>query len=37
MGVYRVYILTNPLGERYVGLSQNVLLGLEQHNSGLSK
>jgi putative endonuclease len=37
MGIYRVYILTNPLGKRYIGLSENVLVRLDQHNSGLSK
>ncbi|MFZ0434597.1 MAG: GIY-YIG nuclease family protein [Chthoniobacterales bacterium] len=37
MEIYRVYILTNPHGKRYIGVSENVLLRLDQHNSGLSK
>jgi putative endonuclease len=37
MEVYRVYILNNPLGKRYIGLTENVQLRLEQHNNGQSK
>ncbi|HEY8994289.1 MAG TPA: GIY-YIG nuclease family protein [Lacunisphaera sp.] len=35
--MYRVYILRNPSGRYYIGLSANVPLRLEQHNEGISK
>jgi predicted GIY-YIG superfamily endonuclease len=35
--MYQVYLITNPDGRRYIGLSENVSLRLAQHNSGLSK
>ena len=34
---YSVYVLTNPFGRRYIGLSANVSLRLSQHNAGLSR
>jgi putative endonuclease len=34
---YRVYVLQNPKGRRYVGLSENPQQRLHQHNSGMSK
>jgi putative endonuclease len=34
---YQVYVLQNPAGKFYVGLSENVALRLAQHNSGISK
>ena len=35
--MYQVYILINPDGKRYIGLSENVITRLGQHNAGLSK
>ena len=35
--MYQVYILINPDGKRYIGLSENVIIRLGQHNAGLSK
>jgi len=32
-----VYVIENPDGKRYVGLSEDVPLRLRQHNDGLSK
>jgi len=37
MTQYQVYVLRNPSGRFYIGLSENVLLRLEQHNTGLSR
>ncbi len=37
MTQYQVYVLRNPSGIFYTGLSENVGLRLEQHNSGLSR
>ena len=34
---YRVYVIVNPLGRRYIGLSENPLFRLEQHNAGVSR
>ena len=34
---YRVYILRNPQNRHYIGLSEDVSVRLEQHNSGGSK
>jgi putative endonuclease len=34
---YQVYVLINPTGRRYVGLSEDVARRLEQHNAGGSK
>ena len=34
---YRVYVLRNPLGKSYVGLSDDVPRRLEQHNRGESR
>ncbi len=34
---YRVYILINPSGRRYIGLSGEVAHRLSQHNDGVSK
>ena len=33
---YRVYVLQNPKGYFYIGFSENVILRLQQHNSGLT-
>ena len=35
--VYQVYVITNPAGKFYIGLSENVSKRLEQHNQGISK
>ena len=32
----RVYVLRNPAGRLYIGVSEDVLRRLEQHNSGMS-
>jgi predicted GIY-YIG superfamily endonuclease len=34
---YYVYVLTNPDGKAYIGLSEKVALRLDQHNNGGSK
>jgi putative endonuclease len=34
---YRVYIIKNPAGKFYIGLSENVSERLAQHNAGTSK
>jgi len=34
---YQVYVLGNPTGRRYIGLSENIMHRLVQHNSGESK
>jgi predicted GIY-YIG superfamily endonuclease len=34
---YRVYILRNPAGRLYIGLSEDVGVRVSQHNSGISK
>jgi putative endonuclease len=34
---YWVYVLRNPVGKSYIGLTDDVILRLEQHNSGVSK
>ena len=34
---YRVYVLQNSFGKRYIGLSADPLLRLEQHNRGVSR
>ena len=36
-GVHRVYVLQNPKGRRYIGLSEDPQQRLHQHNSGMSK
>jgi len=33
---YQVYVLQNPSGKFYIGLSENVQLRRQQHNSGRS-
>ena len=33
---YYVYVLRNPSSKLYVGLTENVLHRLDQHNSGVS-
>ena len=35
--LYRVYVLRNAEGRRYIGVSSNVTVRLDQHNQGLSK
>ena len=37
MADYRVYVLQNEQGQRYIGLSENPRLRLQQHNAGLSR
>jgi putative endonuclease len=37
MKSYRVYLIENPNGRRYIGLSENVIERLEGHNNGISK
>ncbi|MEO0509349.1 MAG: GIY-YIG nuclease family protein [Verrucomicrobiota bacterium] len=34
---YKVYVLENPNGKRYIGLSADVVERLHQHNNGESK
>jgi predicted GIY-YIG superfamily endonuclease len=34
---YSVYVIENPIGRRYIGLSEDVAVRLEQHNAGVSK
>ena len=34
---YQVYLLRNAEGKNYIGLSENVAIRLEGHNSGKSK
>jgi predicted GIY-YIG superfamily endonuclease len=34
---YRVYVIENDTGRRYIGLSEDVVKRLSDHNSGLSK
>ena len=35
--IYRVYVLENSDKKRYIGLSENVAIRLEQHNNGDSR
>jgi predicted GIY-YIG superfamily endonuclease len=35
--IYQVYVLQNPNGKFYIGLSENVAVRLQQHNRGVSK
>jgi putative endonuclease len=37
VATYRVYVLHNQEGQRYIGLSENPPLRLQQHNADLSK
>jgi putative endonuclease len=34
---YKVYVIENPSGKLYVGLSEDVSTRLQQHNEGISK
>ncbi|MFM7099917.1 MAG: GIY-YIG nuclease family protein [Verrucomicrobiota bacterium] len=34
---YRVYVLRNPEGRRYIGITDDVERRLTQHNQGVSK
>ncbi|MES1168151.1 MAG: GIY-YIG nuclease family protein, partial [Oleiharenicola lentus] len=34
---YQVYVLRNPNGRLYIGVTENVAARLEQHNAGESK
>lgn len=34
---YRVYLIVNDAGRRYIGISENVTKRLADHNAGLSK
>jgi len=34
---YRVYVLENTTGRRYIGISDNPSRRLEQHNAGISR
>jgi len=36
-GAYRVYVLQNPEGKFYVGVSRDVRRRLQQHNTGQSR
>ncbi|MEM6821733.1 MAG: GIY-YIG nuclease family protein [Verrucomicrobiota bacterium] len=37
MTLYRVYVIENHKGKRYIGLSENVEQRLEDHNKGRSR
>jgi putative endonuclease len=34
---YKVYVIENPSGKLYIGLSEDVSTRLQQHNEGISK
>jgi putative endonuclease len=34
---YQVYVIRNDAGRFYIGLSENVTVRLQQHNSGISQ
>lgn len=34
---HQVYVIENPTGKRYIGLSEDVPFRLRQHNEGISK
>jgi len=34
---YRVYVLQNPTGKRYIGFSEDVPLRVRQHNAELTR
>ena len=34
---YQVYVIQNPAGKLYIGLSEDVSIRLQQHNDGISK
>ena len=34
---YQVYVIENVEGRKYIGLSENVQIRLNQHNAGVSK
>ncbi len=34
---YQVYVIENPAGKLYIGLSENIALRVEQHNVGVSR
>ena len=35
--MYQVYVLNNTAGQKYIGLSNNPVTRLLQHNSGISR
>jgi putative endonuclease len=35
--LYQVYILRNPAGRLYIGVTEDVSVRLKQHNAGMSK
>jgi len=35
--LYQIYVLRNPKGQLYIGISENVSNRLQQHNQGASK
>ena len=37
LAIYQVYVLRNPKGQFYIGLSENVPTRVQQHNEGMSK
>ncbi|MFZ4681008.1 MAG: GIY-YIG nuclease family protein [Terrimicrobiaceae bacterium] len=37
MMTYKVYIIKNPIGKLYIGLSENVAVRVRQHNEGQSR
>jgi putative endonuclease len=36
MKLYRVYVLQNPYGQLYIGISENLEVRIRQHNAGAS-
>jgi putative endonuclease len=34
---YQVYVIQNPDGRFYIGISENISLRVQQHNEGVSK
>src|SRR5262249_15178766 len=35
--LYRVYVIKNPEGKLYIGLSEDMVARLSEHNAGVSK
>jgi putative endonuclease len=34
--IYRVYVIQNPVGKFYIGISEDVAVRVQQHNDGIS-
>ena len=34
---HKVYVIANPSGKLYIGLSEDITVRLQQHNDGVSK